>query len=253
VELVSWNVNGLRAVIRNGAGDFLTGCGADAICLQEVRARPDQVDLDLPGYAAIWNPAERAGYSGTLILHRDDWRPRTVRRELGHPRHDGEGRVIHLELDDLHLVTVYTPNAQNELKRLDYRQRWDADFLAWLAALDRGKPVVVCGDFNVSHREIDLARPQANRRNAGFTDEERAAIDNLLAAGFVDTFRLFEPGGGHYTWWSRRVNARERNVGWRLDYFFVSERLRPRVRAATILADVMGSDHCPVGLTLADS
>jgi exodeoxyribonuclease-3 len=250
MHLVSWNVNGLRAALRNGARAFLSGCGADAICLQEVRAAPEQVDLELPGYAAVWNPARRPGYSGTLVLHRAAWRPQSVRRELGHPVHDGEGRVIHLELAGLHLVTVYTPNAQRGLARLDYRQTWDRDFLAWLVALDRSKPVVVCGDFNVAHREIDLARPRDNRRNAGFTDEERAAVDHLLAAGFVDTFRMFESGGGHYTWWSRRVNARERNIGWRLDYVFVSERLRPRVRAATILADVPGSDHCPVALTL---
>ena len=250
--MISWNVNGIRAALRNGAGDFLTTCDADLICLQEVRADPEQVDLDVPGYAALWNPAQKKGYSGTLVLHRETIEFAAVAREFGSEEHDGEGRVIRVELDDFHLVTVYTPNAQRGLKRLDYRQRWDADFLAWLIALDREKPVVLCGDLNVAHTEIDLANPKSNRRNAGFTDEERMAVDRLLEAGFVDTFRLFESEGGHYTWWSQRSNARARNVGWRLDYFLVSERLRPRVAAAPILADIMGSDHCPVGLTLAD-
>jgi exodeoxyribonuclease-3 len=250
VRLISWNVNGLRAALNKGAADFLIRCGADVVCLQEVRALPEQVAYPLAEHETVWNPAQRRGYSGTLVSYGPGVRPIAVARELPPRVHRGEGRVIGLELPDYHVVNVYTPNAQRGLARLAYRQRWDKAFLRWLRALDREKPVVVCGDLNVAHREIDLANPRGNRRNAGFTDEERAAIDRLLAAGFVDTFRLFESGGGHYTWWSQRLDARARNIGWRIDYFFVSQRLRERVVAADILADVTGSDHCPVGLTL---
>ncbi|MFO7654291.1 MAG: exodeoxyribonuclease III [Candidatus Krumholzibacteriia bacterium] len=250
MELISWNVNGLRAALQRGAREFLAGCGADVICLQEVRATPEQVDLPLAGYRAVWNPAQKPGYSGTAVFLREEITPRETARELGHREHDTEGRVVRMELDDFHLVNVYTPNAQRGLVRLEYRLRWDADFLAHLRVLDRDKPVVLCGDLNVAHQEIDIARPRENRRNAGFSDEERAGIDRLVAAGFVDTFRMFVSEGGHYSWWNQRPGVRQRNIGWRLDYFFVSQRLRPRVAGARILSDVMGSDHAPVSLTL---
>ncbi len=249
MRLVSWNVNGLRACVRKGFEDFVAGSDADVICLQEVRALPEQVDLDLPGWSMYWNPALKRGYSGTAILSRH--RPLAVFPGLGEAELDQEGRVLTVEFDDLYLVTVYTPNAQRELTRLAYRtEQWDTKFLKFVRRLERKKPVVFCGDLNVSHREIDLANPGPNRGNAGFTDEERAGFDRILAAGFVDTFREFETGPGHYTWWSNRKGVRERNVGWRLDYFLVSDILRPRLRAARILADVLGSDHCPVTLEL---
>jgi len=249
MRYLSWNVNGIRAAMNKGFADFFIREQPEALCLQETRALPDQVALPDEGYRAYWNPAERKGYSGVVTLVRRE--PRDVHFGMGDPEHDGEGRVLTLEFDDHHLVNVYTPNAQRELARLDYRQRWDAAFLAFLRELEARKPVVVCGDLNVSHKPIDLARPKANVRNAGFTAEERAGFDALVAAGFVDTFREFESGGGHYTWWSYRANARERNVGWRLDYFLVSAALRPRLRRAWILPEVLGSDHCPVGLELA--
>jgi len=250
VKFVSWNVNGLRACLRKGFADFVAGSDADVICLQEVRARPEQVDLDLPGWSMFWNPALKRGYAGTAILTRTA--PRAVYPGLGDGDHDREGRVLTAEFDDLHLVTVYTPNAQRELTRLAYRSdQWDPAFLRFVRLLEKSKPVVFCGDLNVSHREIDLANPGPNRGNAGFTDEERAGFDRILEAGFVDTFREFEQGGGHYTWWSNRQGVRERNIGWRLDYFLVSGVLRPRLHGAGILADVLGSDHCPVTLDLA--
>ena len=250
MRLISWNVNGLRACLDKGFEDFVRRDGADVICLQEVRALPEQVTLDLPDYGMFWNPALKRGYSGTAILSRT--RPRAVFPGLGIADHDTEGRVLTAEFEDFFVVTVYTPNAQRELTRLDYRQnQWDRDFLKFVRRLEKTKPVVFCGDLNVSHREIDLANPGPNRGNAGFTDEERAGFDNILAAGFVDTFREFEPGGGHYTWWSNRKGVRERNIGWRLDYFLISGSLRPRLVGAGILADVLGSDHCPVSLELA--
>ena len=246
MRCISWNVNGLRAALKKGAGDYLASCAADVICLQEVRVLPTQLDFDLAGYHAIWNPAEKKGYSGTLMLSRLPFL--ATWNGMGLPEHDREGRVITLRLPDCHLVTVYTPNSQNELRRLNYRMEWDQAFLRYLRRLEKTAPVIVCGDLNVSHQEIDLARPQANRRNAGFTDEERGAVDRLITAGFVDTFRIFEAGGGHYSWWSQRSGARGRNIGWRLDYFFVSATLRERVTAAAIQPEVMGSDHCPVTL-----
>lgn len=249
MRLVSWNVNGLRACIKKGFLDFIARDQADVYCLQEVRALPDQVELDAPGYTMFWNPALKRGYSGTAILSRRT--PRAVFPGLGMAEHDTEGRVLTAEFEDYFLVTVYTPNAQRELTRLDYRQnRWDRDFLKFLRKLEKKKPVVFCGDLNVSHREIDLANPGPNRGNAGFTDEERRGFDNILKAGFIDTFREFESGGGHYTWWSNRKGVRERNVGWRLDYFLISGSLRPHLVSARILAEVFGSDHCPVSVEI---
>lgn len=249
MRLVSWNVNGLRACLDKGFEDFVRRDGADVYCLQEVRALPDQVSLDLPDYTVFWNPALKRGYSGTMILTRV--KPRQVFPGIGIAEHDTEGRVLTAELDDCFVVTVYTPNAQRELTRLDYRhQEWDRDFLKFVRKLEKVKPVVFCGDLNVSHRDIDLANPGPNRGNAGFTDEERAGFDNILKAGFIDTFREFETGGGHYTWWSNRPGVRARNVGWRLDYFLISGVLRPRLVGAAIHAGVLGSDHCPVSIDL---
>jgi len=249
MKFVSWNVNGLRACLNKGFLDFLAGTDADLVCLQEVRALPTQVELDLPGWTMHWNPALKPGYSGTAILARTP--VRAVFPGLGSPELDTEGRVLTVELEDLYLTTVYTPNAQRELTRLDYRQhRWDPTFLKFVRGLEKRKPVVFCGDLNVSHREIDLANPGPNRGNAGFTDEERAGFDRILGAGFIDTFREFETGGGHYTWWSNRKGVRERNIGWRIDYFLISGSLRPRLVAAGILPGVMGSDHCPITLEL---
>lgn len=250
MKFVSWNVNGLRACIGKGFLDFVAASDADVVCLQEVRAYPHQVELDLPGWTVHWNPALRAGYSGTALLTRTE--VRAVFPGLGLADLDTEGRVLTAELPDLYLVTVYNPNVQRELTRLEHRaEDWDPAFLRFVRRLEKRKPVVFCGDLNVAHREIDLANPGPNRGNAGFTDEERAGFDRILAAGFVDTFREFESGGGHYTWWSNRKGVRERNVGWRIDYFLVSGALRPRLVAAGILADVLGSDHCPVTLELA--
>jgi len=247
VKLISWNVNGLRACLKKGFADFAADSGADIICLQEVRALPEQVDLDIPGYSMVWNPALRKGYSGTAMLVKD--LPRAVFPGMGVPELDTEGRVLTAELEDFFLVTVYTPNAQRELTRLEYRAtQWDPTFLKFVRKLEKKKPVVFCGDLNVSHKEIDLANPKSNRGNAGFTDEERAGFDRIVKAGFIDTFREFEEGGGHYTWWSNRPGVRQRNVGWRIDYFLISSALRPRLVSATILADVLGSDHCPIAI-----
>ncbi len=249
MHLVSWNVNGIRALIRKGGDAWLRGCGADVICLQETRAFPEQVDLEIPGYESYWNPAEKAGYSGVAMYCRRE--PLAVTAGLGIADLDAEGRVLTAEFDDLYAVTVYTPNSRRGLVRLDHRQQeWDPAFLAHMRELDRHKPVVFCGDLNVAHREIDLANPKSNQRNAGFTDEERGGFDNVLEGGFVDSFREFETGGGHYSWWSNRPGVRERNVGWRLDYFLVSQQLRPRLEAAAIHSEVMGSDHCPVSVRL---
>jgi len=251
VKLVSWNVNGVRSILGKGFLDFLAGADADVVCLQEVKARREQVPADTwpEGTHLFWNAAERPGYSGTAILSRHE--PLGVRHGIGRDEHDREGRVITLEFPDYFLVNVYVPNAQRALTRLHYRANsWGPDFIAFLRGLDRCKPVVLCGDLNVAHREIDLARPRENIGNAGFTDEERADFDALLAAGFVDTFREFEPGGGHYTWWSYQSGARPRNIGWRIDYFCVSRALRPRLKEAFIWPHVPGSDHCPVGIVL---
>ncbi len=249
MHLVSWNVNGIRALVRKGGDAWLRACGADVICLQETRAFPEQVDLEIPGYESWWNPADKPGYSGVAIYARRE--PLEVTAGLGIADLDTEGRVLAAEFDDCFAVTVYTPNSRHGLVRLDHRQhQWDPAFLEHMRELDRRKPVVFCGDLNVAHREIDLANPRSNRRNAGFTDEERAGFDGILDGGFVDSFREFESGGGHYSWWSNRPGVRARNVGWRIDYVLVSRKLRPRLVAAAIHPEVMGSDHCPVSVHL---
>ena len=249
MKLISWNVNGLRACVGKGFLEFFRIIGADAVCLQETKLQPHQIQLETPGYRQYWNSAERKGYSGTAILTRME--PLTVSYGLGIPEHDTEGRVITCEFPAFYLVTVYTPNAQDGLRRIDYRMQWDDAFRDYLLALDRKKPVIVCGDMNVAHQEIDLKNPGPNRGNAGFSDEEREKFSRLLASGFTDTFRLLYPEQtGAYSWWSYRFHARENNAGWRIDYFLVSDRLRERVPAARILQDVYGSDHCPVELEL---
>jgi exodeoxyribonuclease-3 len=250
MKLVSWNVNGLRAVLGKGFLDFVEQADADVICLQETRALPEQVALEIPGYEAHWNPAEKKGYSGTMFLSRVPLEH--VSRGMGRPEHDGEGRVLTASFAGMHLMNVYTPNSQRGLTRLDYRTReWDPAFRAHLGQLERTAPVIFCGDLNVAHREIDIANPAANRKNAGFTDEERAGFDLLVTRdGFVDTFREFCDEGGRYTWWSNFGRARERNIGWRIDYFCVSASLRPRLKSAGIHPSVMGSDHCPISLEI---
>jgi len=248
IRLVSWNVNGIRAAIRKGFEDFLSSDDPDIICLQETKARPEQVELDLPDFPyQYWNSAEKKGYSGTAIFSRV--KPLSVKNGLGIEEHDKEGRVITLEFAGCFLVTVYTPNSQNELRRLDYRtQSWDTDFLKYVRKLEKKKPVIFCGDLNVAHKPIDLANPGPNKRNAGFTDEERAGFDNMVSAGFHDTFRMFNQEPEQYTWWSFRARARERNIGWRIDYFCVSDGIKDKVKSAGILPEVHGSDHCPVTL-----
>ena len=250
MRFMSWNVNGLRAALKKGFREFVQREGPDLLCLQEIRAQPEQVELELEGYEAYWNAAERKGYAGTLTLTRVP--PESVRVGMGKVEHDGEGRLVTLEFPEYWLVNVYTPNAQRGLGRLDYRvKRWEPDFLAFLKELEASKPVVFCGDLNVAHTEIDLANPKGNVNNAGFTPEERERFTALLEAGFVDTFREFTSEGGHYTWWSQMGRAREKNIGWRLDYFCISASLRPRLKAARIRPDVTGSDHCPVVMELA--
>lgn len=249
MKLVSWNVNGLRAVLRKNFLEYLGEERPDVICLQETKAGEADVEAVWPGeYAAYWNAAEKKGYSGTLILTKA--RPERVVCGIGDAEHDREGRVLTAEYPGFHLVNVYTPNSQRELTRLPYRMAWDRAFLGYLKELERSKPVVCCGDMNVAHTEIDLANPKSNVRNHGFTVEERAGFTALVEAGFVDTFREFEKGGGHYTWWSPMAGARARNVGWRIDYFLVSRALRSGLKGAFIRRDVMGSDHCPVGIEL---
>ena len=249
MKIVSWNVNGIRSALKKGFLDFVAQANADILCLQEVRALPEQVDLELPGYTLHWNPAEKKGYSGTLIASRVP--TVEITRGMGIEKHDKEGRVIAAELENCYLLSVYTPNSQNGLTRLDYRTKeWDVDFRRHVKKLEKHKPVVFCGDLNVAHEEIDLANPKSNRKNAGFTDEERASFTALLDAGFVDTFRMFCKDGGHYTWWSNFGKARERNVGWRIDYFCVSESLRDSVQSSIIHPEVRGSDHCPISIEL---
>ncbi|QIF05472.1 exodeoxyribonuclease III [Roseimicrobium sp. ORNL1] len=249
MKFTSFNVNGVRAAMDKGLRDYLTSCDADVICLQEVKALQDQADLTfLKDYEVLWNPAVKKGYSGTAVLTRIP--PKTHVLGVGMPEHDNEGRVITAEFPDFYLVNVYTPNAQEQLKRLPYRLKWDADFRTYLKRLEQTKPVFSCGDFNVAHEEIDIARPKENRKNPGFSDEERASFSELLNAGFIDTFRELEKGAHHYSWWSYRANARANNVGWRIDYWLMSQALRPKLKAARIRPDIYGSDHCPVELEI---
>lgn len=249
MKLLSWNVNGLRAVLRKNFLEFLNAERPDVLCLQETKCAPDDVEpLWTSEYLTYWNTAEKKGYSGTAIFTRA--RPLRVTRGMGISEHDREGRVLTAEFDDFILVNVYVPNSKRELTRLAYRQIWDRDFLRFLKKLEKKKPVVWCGDLNVAHTELDLANPKANVKNHGFTPEERAGFDAFVQAGFVDTFRELEKGGGHYTWWSQMPGVRARNVGWRIDYFLLSAALRPGLRRASILKEVTGSDHCPVGIVL---
>ena len=249
MKLISWNVNGLRAAMEKGFLESFQALDADAFCLQETKVQPGQVSLELPGYHMYWNCAEKNGYSGTAVFLGQE--PLSVRYGMGVEEHDHEGRVITLELADFFLVTVYTPNAQRELARLDYRLRWEDDFRAYLKGLEAHKPVIVCGDLNVAHQPIDLKNPASNQNNAGFSPQERGKMTELLASGFVDTFRHFHPEEtGAYSWWSYMYHARERNAGWRIDYFLTSEALLPRLTGAAIHPEIFGSDHCPVELTL---
>jgi exodeoxyribonuclease-3 len=249
MKLISWNVNGIRAVLGKGFHDFLTKAQADIVCLQETKAKEDQVGVKFEGYYAYWNSAERPGYSGTAIFSKIE--PLDVRFGIGHEAHDREGRVITAEYPDYYLVNVYVPNSGRELLRLNYRtESWGPDFLGYLKTLEKTKPVVFCGDLNVAHQEIDLARPKANVKNAGFTPQERANFDTYFDAGFIDTFREFHKEGGHYSWWSYMGTARAKNIGWRIDYFLISPALRPRLKDAFIWPEVTGSDHCPVGIVL---
>ena len=250
MKFISWNVNGLRACLKKGFMESFRQLDADIFALQETKMQPDQAILDLPGYRQYWNSAEKKGYSGTAVFTRHE--PMAVTYGLGLEEHDHEGRVITLEFADYYFVTVYTPNSKRELERLDYRMVWEDAFRAYLLDLDSKKPVIVCGDLNVAHKEIDLKNPKTNRRNAGFTDEEREKFTELLAAGFTDTFRALYPDKeGIYTWWSYLRKARETNAGWRIDYFVTSERLQGSIKEATIHNEIFGSDHCPVGLELA--
>lgn len=249
MKLISWNVNGLRACMQKGFSDFFREADADIFCLQETKLQEGQHDLELPGYYQYWNYAEKKGYSGTALLSKK--KPLRVTYGMGVEKHDREGRIITAEFADFYVVTVYTPNSQRELARLAYRMEWEADFLNYVKGLDEKKPVIFCGDLNVAHREIDLKNPKTNRKNAGFTDEERACFTAVLESGFVDTFRYFYPDlEGVYSWWSYMFQARAKNAGWRIDYFVVSERLKERLEDAKIHTQVPGSDHCPVELTL---
>ena len=249
MKLISWNVNGLRACADKGFADAFKALDADFFCLQETKIQEGQLNLEFEGYRSYWNYAEKKGYSGTAIYSRHE--PVAVTYGLGIEEHDHEGRVITLEMPDFFLVTVYTPNSQDELRRLDYRMRWEDDFRNYLLALDAKKPVIVCGDMNVAHEEIDLRNPKTNRRNAGFTDEERQKMTVLLGSGFTDTFRYFYPDmANQYSWWSYRFHAREKNAGWRIDYFLTSKRLDEKLVGARIHSDIFGSDHCPVELMI---
>lgn len=249
MRFISWNVNGLRACVKNGFGDVFRGLDADIFCLQETKLQEGQIELDLPGYRQYWCYAQRKGYSGTAVFTRAE--PLSVSYNLGIPEHDTEGRVITLEYPEFWFVCVYTPNSQDGLRRLDYRMTWDDAFRAHLSALDAKKPVVVCGDMNVAHEEIDLKNPAENHLNAGFSDQERGKFTELLSAGFTDTFRALYPDlKGAYSWWSYRGGARSRNAGWRIDYFLCSDRIAPRIGKAFICAEIAGSDHCPVGLDI---
>lgn len=247
MKFISWNVNGLRAVMGKNFTEIFRSLDADFFCLQETKLQEGQIDLELPGYHAFWNYAEKKGYSGTAIFSRRQ--PLSVNYGMGIPEHDNEGRLITLEMEDFFLVCCYTPNSQDGLRRLDYRMRWEDDLRAYLIRLDGKKPVIYCGDLNVAHQEIDLKNPKTNRQNPGFTDQERNKMTTLLQSGFTDTFRFLHPEvRDTYSWWSYRFRSREKNTGWRIDYFITSDRLRPQISSATIHTDIFGSDHCPVGL-----
>ena len=249
MKFISWNVNGLRAVVGKGFADVFNEIDADFFCLQETKLQEGQIDLSFDGYESYWNYAEKKGYSGTAIFTKHT--PLSVSYGIGVDEHDHEGRVITLEYDSFYLVTVYTPNSQDGLKRLDYRMSWEDDFLAYIKALDEKKPVIYCGDLNVAHQEIDLKNPKSNRKNAGFTDEERGKMTAVLESGFTDTWRSLNPDvEGVYSWWSYRFNARKNNAGWRIDYFIVSDRIIDKIEDAKILTDIYGSDHCPVELDI---
>ena len=251
MKLISWNVNGLRAAIGKGFMDTFAQLDADAFCLNETKLQPGQIELDLPGYHQYWNSAEKKGYSGVAVFTRQE--PLSVRYGIGVDEFDHEGRVLTLEMPQFYLVSCYTPNSQDGLKRLEYRMRWEDAFLSYLKSLEREKPVVLCGDLNVAHQEIDIKNPKSNRMNAGFTDQEREKMTRLLNAGFVDTFRALHPDEtGAYSWWSYRFHARENNAGWRIDYFIVSNALKDKLQDSVIYPEIMGSDHCPVGLMLKD-
>lgn len=248
MKFISWNVNGLRACVGKDFSQSFESLNADFFCLQETKMQAGQLELQFPGYTSYWNYAEKKGYSGTAIYTRKE--PLAVTYGIGIDEHDHEGRVITLEYDKFFLVTVYTPNAQEELRRLDYRMRWEDAFQAYLHQLDAKKPVIVCGDMNVAHQEIDLKNPKTNRRSAGFTDEERSKMTQLLSNGFTDTFRTLHPEQITYSYWSYRFRAREKNAGWRIDYFLISDRLRPQLKGASIHTEIYGSDHCPVELDI---
>ena len=249
MKLISWNVNGLRACLTKGFEDFFTTIDADIFCVQETKMQPDQAELNLVGYEKYWNSAIKKGYSGTAVFTRLS--PLSVTYGMNIAEHDQEGRIITLEFPDFFLVNVYTPNSKRELLRLDYRMKWEDDFRKFLNQLDETKPVIVCGDINVAHEEIDIKNPKTNKRSAGFTDEERAKLTLLLESGFTDSFRyLYPEQKDAYTWWSYMMSARSRNIGWRIDYFLVSNKLRESIKDATIYPEVLGSDHCPVGLEL---
>ena len=249
MKFISWNVNGIRACVQKGFLDFFKEADADVFCIQETKMQEGQLELELPGYHQYWNYAVKKGYSGTAVFTKE--KPLSVAYGLGIEEHDQEGRVITLEFQDFYLVTVYTPNSQDGLKRLEYRMEWETAFIAYLKRLEETKPVVFCGDLNVAHKEIDLKNPKTNRKNAGFTDEERGRFTELMEGGFIDTFRYLYPDAeGIYSWWSYRFSARAKNAGWRIDYFCVSEALKERIQDAKILTNVLGSDHCPVELDI---
>ena len=246
MKIISWNVNGIRAVLKKGFIDFINKTNPDIICIQETKASPEQVDLTLEKYPyKYWNSAIKKGYSGTAIFSKV--KPLNVENDLKIEKHDQEGRVICFELENYYLVTVYTPNSKRDLSRLNYRQKeWDIDFLKYLKKLESKKPVIFCGDLNVAHKEIDLKNPKPNKKNAGFTNEEKEGFENYILSGFVDTFRIFNQEPGHYTWWSYMSNARAKNIGWRIDYFCVSEQIKNKISKSIILTDIMGSDHAPI-------
>ena len=248
-KLISWNVNGIRACVQKGFIEYFKEADADIFCIQESKLQEGQIDFAPEGYYAYWNYAEKKGYSGTAVFTREE--PLSVAYGIGVEEHDHEGRVITLEFDNFYMVTVYTPNSQNELARLSYRMKWEDDFLAYLKNLEKTKPVIFCGDLNVAHKEIDLKNPKTNRKNAGFTDEEREKFTNVINAGFIDTYRYFYPDQeGIYSWWSYRFKAREKNAGWRIDYFIVSPALKDKLQDASIHTEIMGSDHCPIELDM---